>query len=271
MSTQKIEPGSGVTPSRIPSLPAWQRALRRAERMIAQGEFALAVLSLERARKSGADPYQCMLRIADLYRQMQRWHDALAAAEQATLLAPSRLPGWEMVLKLAQETGDQRRALTASRTLIKLSPRHIPAYTTLSEVYLKKGDITNALRVANTLIRLEPESATHHFNKALLCQHQNEIELAVYEFMQTIFLEPEGPYSESARNFLEDLDMMQLNQIITLAMEDLVFRTKLTRNCSAAAMEKGFALSPLGEHMLEQYCEESLPDSPAPNRVSLYH
>ena len=147
----------------------------------------------------------------------------------------------------------------------------LPSLSKLREGYLKKGDIANALRVANTLIRLEPEAAVHHFNKALLCQHQNEIELAVYEFMQAIFLDPEGPYSDPARNFLEDLDMMQLNQIITLSMEDLVFRTKLMRNSSAAAIERGFALSPLGEHMLEQFCEETLPDSPSPARVSRYH
>jgi tetratricopeptide (TPR) repeat protein len=135
----------------------------------------------------------------------------------------------------------------------------------------RDGDIPAALRIANTLIRLEPESAAHHYTKALLCQHQSEIELAVYEFMQAIWLDPDGPNSEHARSFLQDLDILQLHQISVLADEDLVFRTKLARNCQEAAMERGFALSPVGEQLLREYCERGLSDSSPPARVARYH
>src|SRR4051812_27334865 len=81
----------------------------------------------------------------------------------------------------------------------------------------RNGDIPAALRIANTLIRMDPASAEHHYNKGLLCQHQSEIELAVHEFMHAIWLEPDGPYSDPARNSLEDLDVHQLNQIAILA------------------------------------------------------
>ncbi len=135
----------------------------------------------------------------------------------------------------------------------------------------RNGDIPAALRIANTLIRLDPASAEHHYNKALLCQHQSEIELAVHEFMHAIWLDPDGPYSDPARCFLEDLDVLQLSQIATLANEDLVFRTKLSRNCQQAAVERGFALSPVGEQLLHEYCEDSLGDCPAALRASRYH
>lgn len=141
----------------------------------------------------------------------------------------------------------------------------------LMETYMKNGDIPAALRNADTLIRLDPQTAVHHFNRALLCQHQSQIELAVYEFMQTIWLDPDGPYSDSARCFLEDLDILQLNLIILLASDDLVFRTKLSRNCHEAAIERGFALSPTGEQLLQQFCEQGLAESPAPTRASQYH
>lgn len=135
----------------------------------------------------------------------------------------------------------------------------------------RNGDIPAAMRIANTLIRMNPASAEHHYNKGLLCQHQSEIGLAVNEFMHAIWLEPDGPYSDYARNCLEDLDVHQLNQIAILANEDLIFRTKLTRDCEEAAMERGFALSPMGERLLREYCEDSLADSPAPARASRYH
>jgi len=135
----------------------------------------------------------------------------------------------------------------------------------------RNGDIPAALRIANTLIRMDPASAEHHYNKALLCQHQSEIELAVHEFMHAIWLEPDGPYSDQARCFLEDLDVLQLNQIAILANDDLVFRTKLSRNCQQAAIERGFALSPVGEQLLQEYCEDSLGERPAAMRASRYH
>jgi hypothetical protein len=141
----------------------------------------------------------------------------------------------------------------------------------LMEVHMRSGDIPAALRNVNLLIRLDPESAAHHFNRALLCQHQSQIEQAVYEFMHTIWLDPDGPYSDPARCFLEDLDMLQLNQILTLAGDDLIFRTKLSRDCLPAAIERGFALSPAGEQLLQDFCEYSLAESPAPARASRYH
>ncbi|HLJ57015.1 MAG TPA: hypothetical protein VKT77_18385 [Chthonomonadaceae bacterium] len=133
----------------------------------------------------------------------------------------------------------------------------------------RNGDIRTALRAANALIRMDPASAERHYNMALLFQHESRIELAVYEFMHAIMLEPNGPCSESARCFLEELDVMQLNQIALLAKEDLVFRMKLDRDCRAAAVERGFALSPMGEQLLCEFCEGPLADSPPP-RPALY-
>ena len=134
----------------------------------------------------------------------------------------------------------------------------------------RRGDILAALRITNDMIRMDPASAEHHYNKALLCQHQSEIELAVNEFMHAIWLEPDGPYSDYARNSLEDLDVFQLNQIAILANEDIVFRTKLSRNCQEAVLERGFALSPIGEQLLREYCEDKFVESPASPRASRY-
>jgi tetratricopeptide (TPR) repeat protein len=135
----------------------------------------------------------------------------------------------------------------------------------------QRGDIPAALRIASTLIRLDPDSALHHFNKALLYQHQSEIGMAVNEFMLAIWLDPDGPQSDPARCFLEDLDTLQLRQIAVLAEEDLVFRTKLERNCYAAAGERGYTLSPVGEQLLREYCESTLTVTPIPARASRYH
>jgi hypothetical protein len=64
--------------------------------------------------------------------------------------------------------------------------------------------------------------------------------------------------------------MLQLHQIAVLADDDLVFRTKLGRDCREAAMERGFALSPVGEGMLQEYCDGVLGDRPRPPRAARY-
>ena len=275
MSTQKGPTLSSTETAREAarptSLPAWQRALDRAEKQISQGRYTQAISSLERAIAIGADDYACTLRIADLYRTLRQWPAVVAAAEQAIELAPARPAAYEVLMEVALETGDRERAIVASQALIKLMPRHIPAYNALGTAYMQIGNVEAAMRVARTLIRLDPETPTHHFKMALLSQHQGEVALAVHEFMQTIRLAPEGPFALAARDALETLDIYQLNQIVTLALEDVVFRAKLSRDPVDAAIERGFALSIAGDHLLTEFCNDTLPEFPASSRTLRYN
>ncbi|HLK60445.1 MAG TPA: tetratricopeptide repeat protein [Chthonomonadaceae bacterium] len=264
--TETVRETSPLTPP-----PAWQRALDRAEKQIARGSYTQAISSLERAIAVGADGYTCILRIADVYRTLRQWPDVFAAAEQAIALAPARTAAYEILMEVALEAGDRDRAMSASMALIKLAPRHIPAYNTLGTAYLQVGNVEAAMRIAKTLIRLDPEAPTHHFKMALLCQHQGEVALAVHEFMQTIRLAPESALAEAARDALETLDIFQLNQIVTLALEDAVFRAKLSRDPVEAAIERGYALSAAGDHLLTEFCSDTLPEFPPSPRTLRYN
>ena len=247
------------------------RAFRDAERLMSGGEFARAIEAFRHAIGIGADDSRCLHRIAEAFRQMRQWEDALDTAELFALLGPGDPFRWELVLELAEQAGDRPAAEIAIRALIKLSPKHIRAHTALNKIQLRDGDIPAARRSADTLIRLDPESALHHYNKALLCQHQSDIDQAVNEFVLTICLEPEGPWADSARCFLQDLDVMQLNQITTLAFDDVVFRTRLTRDCREAVRSRGFALSPMGEQLLQEFCDNDLTRLSEPTRIAQYN
>jgi tetratricopeptide (TPR) repeat protein len=265
------QPASYTTSARRGSPPPWRRWLRRAEQQAGRGEFSEAIDSLEAAITAGAECYVCCLQMADLYRALGQWQAALAIAEQAIGLDPARVPAYEKVMTLALESGDCERAIAASCALIKIAPRHVPAHDTLGAAYIQMGDVDAAIRVTNTLIRLDPETAAHHFKKALLCQHKGEVALAVHEFTDAVLLDPCGPHAEAAREALETLDTYQLNQIVTLAMEDTVFRIKLGRDPVEAACERGFYLSQTGNQMLAELCQMALPDFPEPCRPILYN
>jgi tetratricopeptide (TPR) repeat protein len=239
-----------------------QRLLKRAERQIEQRRYHQAIASLQRAIATGADEYTCTLHIAAIYSLEQRWDGAFGALERAISLAPRRTLGHELLMDVAIEAGDPDRALSASQALIKLVPRHISAHNALGAIYMQRGDVDAAMRVTNTLIRLDPKSPAHHFKKALLCQHKGEVALAVQEFTITHRLDPEGLYSDAAREALENLDSYQINQVLTLAMEDVVFRAKLLRDAPEAAEDRGFALSDMGNHILGELCTQLLTEVP---------
>jgi hypothetical protein len=105
----------------------------------------------------------------------------------------------------------------------------------------------------------------------MLCQHKGEVGSAVHEFTQAIILEPDGMHSCAARHALEALDSYQLNQIATLAMEDMVFRAKLSRDPVAAVSERGFTLSEVGNNLLADLTAQSLCDLPEPCRPAMYN
>jgi tetratricopeptide (TPR) repeat protein len=261
----------------LPALPitttstTLQRLLKRAERQIEQRRYHEAVASLQRAIATGADEYTCTLHIAVIYSIEQYWENAFVALEKAISLAPNRTVGLELLMDIAIEAGDPNRALAASQALIKLVPRHLSAHNALGAIYMQRGDVDAAIRVTNTLIRLDPKNPANHFKKALLCQHKGEVGLAVEEFTLAYRLDPDGIYADPARDALENLDSYQINQVLTLAMEDLVFRAKLMRDAEDAVAERGYALSSMGNHILGELCEDLLDDVPTQCRPLRYN
>lgn len=248
-----------------------QRALRRAERCVERGQVDEAIQSLEMALEFGADRYSCYLRLARLYQMGRRWQEAVSAAEKAIAERPDRLSAREAVIALHLESRNYARAVDASKALLKLSPRHVPARDALGTAYIGLGDVEAAMRVANDLIRIDPHDPTHHFKKALLCQHRGEMRLAIEELERVLAMAPESDIAESARDQLDTLDTFQLEQILTLAVEDIVFRAKLLRDPDQAAVERGYYLSETGRYILHDMAAQGFPEIPADCRPSLYH
>ncbi len=265
----QVVPGATRPARRVKTFA--QRALERAEQSLAARKYDEAARVLAQIVAEGLTDAECALRVAGLYRELRLWRQALYAVERAIALQGATFAAYEMLLATALEAGDRPRALAASHALIKIAPRHIPAHSAQGAVYIQMGDVEAAMRVANTLIRLDPDTAAHHFKKALLCQHQGEVALAVHEFSQTIRLDPDGPHAGAAREAVETLDVFQINHILTLAMEDVVFRAKLQRDPVEAVIERGFALSDNGGAILTELAQHALPEFPHAARPLFYN
>lgn len=247
------------------------REIRRAERYAAQGDVPQAIQSLVEAIHLGADRYTCFLRLARLYQTRQQWPEAVNAAERAIAENPGKLTAREAIITFHLENRDYPRAIDASKALLKIAPRHVPARDALGAAYLGMGDVDAAMRVANDLIRIDPSSPTHRFTKAHLCQHRGEVRMAVEEFQRVVALAPESETADAAREQLEALDAYQLNQILTLACDDSVFRAKLGQDSDSATSEKGFNLSETGKDALRDMVSDGLPSFGLSPRPSFYN
>jgi tetratricopeptide (TPR) repeat protein len=206
-----------------------------------------------------------------MYRSLGHETAALRAAQAAAQQRPNLLPAREMILALALERGDYAQAIETSRSILKSCPRHIGALDALGAAYVQCGDVEAAMRIASALVRIDPQAPVHRFKKALLCQHYGDVTQAVQEFTQAILLDPTGAHAADAREALENLDTYQLNHIVTLAIEDTVFRVKLTRDAVAAVEERGFHLSETGKQILMELSSRILPDFCEPCRSMKYN
>lgn len=166
---------------------------------------------------------------------------------------------------------DLDRVFAIAQEALRRNPNHIPAYDALGSAYFQRGDVEATLRVLAALIRLDPQNPAYRFKKALLCQHQGEIALAVEEFIAVCEIDSEGPYALPARESLHTLDMFQLQQIFVLTMDDTMFRTQVLRDPQNAVEERGFLLSPFGNQMLNGFLLDMVTECPHEARAVFYN
>jgi tetratricopeptide (TPR) repeat protein len=236
------------------------RAMQKAEDLFAQGRLSEAIRSLKSAIRFGADPAACYLQLASLYHIQQKIHEALDAASKAVDFAPDNVTAWEALVGLYMENRDYVHAIDAGRELLKRAPHHIPTRDMLHSAYVNLGNMEAAMRVVNEQIRIDPSNPNHHYSRAMLYMHTDEIGMAIEEFERTAQMTNDEELLDAVYQQIEALDMFQIEKIVILAVEDDIFRAKLSRNLSEAIQEKGFTLSEDGIDHLTALCSQGLTD-----------
>lgn len=254
-----------------PSPERAARAMRRAERLAESGRVKEAILSLRLAIRYGADRYTCYLRLARLYQTRQQWREALLAATRAVEEDPGKLSAREALIALYLEAREYLKAIDASLQLLRMAPRHVPARDALGAAYIGIGDVEAAIRVANDLVRIDPDDPSHRYKRALLCQHQGEMELAIQDFERVEAVAEDSELAENARQQLDVIDSVQGADVLTLATDDPVFRARLIWETSAALQEKGFHLSEQGRQRVVEAVEALVTDEVLDWRPRTYH
>jgi tetratricopeptide (TPR) repeat protein len=233
--------------------------IRRARALEQRGQYDEAIESLQKAIALAPQNPKHVIRLANLYKAQHKLEPAIEAMKKAIEIDPRNPGARESLLQIYLESGRYDEAITESKVLLKRHPRNLYARDILGVVYLQTGHIDKALQVTNELIHLDPMDPSNHFKKAVLYQQKGEIGKAVQEFSRVLEMDPDGEMAEEAREAVTALDSYQLRQVVTLAVEDPIFRAKLGRDPESAVLEKGFLLSYSGVMALKQIDLGKLP------------
>lgn len=242
--------------------------MKRAGELAEKGLYDEAIDNIKEAMAICPRNPECNIQLANIYRAQRRIGPAVEAMRAAMEIDPLNPNLQEQLLKTLLELERYDEAISTSEKLLKLHPRSVLARNVLGIAYLQRGMLDKALKSTNELIRMSPSDPAHHFKKAVLLQQKGHVSDAMMSFLRSLELDQSGVISDDAREAIAALDGYQLRQILTLAVEDAVFRAKLAIDAESAIIEKGFRLSRGGILTLRQLDISDLPTDP---QIRHYH
>lgn len=154
--------------------------------------------------------------------------------------------------------------IAACRALLARDSRHHYAQESLATSLMQLGQIEEATSATARLVELSPLDPFHRLRLATLFQMRGKNGDSTREFERVALMYPNEPFSDDARDAVENLDRLQTSQIFLLAAEQPTFRWLLEREPVVALEENGFYLSENGLESLKQmipgYDEDALPE-----------
>jgi tetratricopeptide (TPR) repeat protein len=211
--------------------------LKRVNALEREGMYEEAIESLQKVIDLAPNSAKHRIHLANLYHAQRRIDRAIDAMQRAVELDPKNASCHESLLQFYLELGEYDRAIDFGRKLLRKFPRNLYARDILGVAYLQKGDFAHSID----------------------------------EFIRVVEMDPDGDMSDNAREAIIALDGYQLRQIVTLAVEDPLFRARLSRDPEDAVRQRGFSLSMTGMMALRQIEFDLLLDPSLQQRQMFYH
>jgi tetratricopeptide (TPR) repeat protein len=244
--------------------------LRQAQELAQQGDYTAALAMIQRAMQSGADEYTCYMHIAALEWQRHRTDAAMLALQQAIELQPHRTDAREKMAELYLEAGEVDAAIEQASQVLRRDPDNVTVRPLLVAAHLEKGDWESALRVLDELIARAPNEPIYHFHQAQVFQELGQWGLALIAYNRVVEIGTDNELAERATEAIAMLDRIQMDNIVTLALEDPQFRWQLQEDLEAALIDRQFALSRTGLTALRIILSQ-MQENPLPWKPVLYH
>ena len=208
-----------------------------------EGRLENAVEEWQRAVEARSDDVGAHLGLASALKRLGRFSEASRWLQRATALHPHSPGLREALSETYQEQGLYAEAAGEAEALLRLQPRSPYAHDLLAAAYYHQGKLAEAMRTLARLIRLEPTEPYHHFKLGVVLQQQGELGRAMWEYQRTLDLAPAATLAQIAWEAIQALDSFQIQQVMLRAVEDRLFRHKLSRDPVATLGEYGYHLS----------------------------
>jgi tetratricopeptide (TPR) repeat protein len=178
--------------------------------------------------------------------------DVSLTPERTRLLIELHIRLLEMLL----DQQDWARCAAICEDILKFNPRHHFALEILATAHLQSGEVALAAAVMQRLLQVSPNDPLHRLKYATLLQLCGDTGAALREYGRVLASHPSAPFAGDARDAIELLDNMQIQQIMVLAAEHTIFRLQLQRTLDQALSDNGFALSESGRESLRHMIDD---------------
>lgn len=183
---------AALGPEPTPTLSAETLREQGDEAYIA-GRMEEAVAAYEQAAELNPTDIQLLTdlsRVLTLINTEESRQQALAVAEQITLLAPEDPRGYAMKARALNWSGDADQSAIEALRALELDPDYVEGHAYLAEAYVDLGQLRQAREQAEKAIQLDAYNVDARRNYAYVLEYYGDYGGAISQYRQALALEP---------------------------------------------------------------------------------
>ena len=161
------------------------------------------------------------------------------------------------------ENQDWSACENASRDLMQLAPRHLAAREILATCLLQQGRVAEAETQVRALLKMSPRDPLYRLKLATLLQIGGKSGESLQEFERVVANYPDAPFAGEAREAIDLLDNLQIQQVVMRLNEQPQFEQQLRADMTETLSDHGFKLTDEGRESLRHMMSDGRPENAA--------
>jgi tetratricopeptide (TPR) repeat protein len=203
---------------------------------------------------------QWQRRARDFEAAVHTLQDALQHPESSTRSAADDTLLRQALAETQHEAQQWDECIETCRVLLQSEPRNHNAREILATALLHAERIDEAVQVLRELLLLSPRDPLHRLKLATLLQLQGKSGEALCEFERVVAAYPDAPFADEAREAVDMLDNLQIQQVLMRMSEDAEFARYIQSNLDLTLAVNDFYLTDEGRESLRHMMSDGRPE-----------
>jgi tetratricopeptide (TPR) repeat protein len=235
------------------------------------GNLEAAIQHLQYAFTLDPEDIDSALRLAGTLREAGRLREAVGCLHTYLGHDPHNPEALGLMSELLQADGTAPELMPHVERLLARNPRDPIALELLAWGHFQQGRQQESVAVLRRLVNFEPMQPYYHFKLGMMYQMLGNLPLAMASLLRAMALDEHGEVGSLATEAIANLDQVQIEQMLSHAEHDPVFRYHLHQNPELTIRQSGYLLSPLGMQMLDAFEAEDGPGFSRDMRTPTIH